>query len=52
MIVFTVIAFLLKHRHLVLVDFFYNKLALAILYRGVGTSDDREHSFVGADKQQ
>ena len=34
------------------VDFFYNKLTIAILYRVVGTCDDREPSFVGVDEQQ
>ena len=29
---------------------FYNKLTLAIVYCVVGTYDDREPSFVGADK--
>jgi len=31
---------------------FDNKLNLAILYRVVGTCDDREPLFVGADEQQ
>ena len=30
------------------VDFFYNRLTLVILYRVVGTCDDRESSFMGA----
>ena len=33
------------------VDFFNNKLTLSILYHVVGTCDDREPSFVGADEQ-
>ena len=31
---------------------FYNKLTLAIFYHVVGTCDDHEPSFVGADEQQ
>ena len=35
------------------VDFFSNKLTLAIFsYRVLGTYDDREPSFVGADGQE
>jgi len=44
--------FLANHGHLMFVDFFYNKLTIAILYRVVGTCDDREPSFVGVDEQQ
>ena len=33
-----------------LVDFFYNKLTLAIFYNVVGTYDDRKPSFMGADE--
>ena len=40
--------FLTNYCHLMFVDFFYNKLALAILYHLVGTCDDREPSFVGS----
>ena len=34
-----------------LVDFFYNKLTLSILYYVVGTCDDHVPSFVGAHEQ-
>ena len=43
--------FLTNHGHLMLIDFFYNKLTLAILYRVVGTRNDREPLFMRADKQ-
>ena len=52
MIMAFVIFFLANHGHLMFVDFFYNKPILAILYRVVGTCDDREPSFVGVDEQQ
>ena len=35
-----------------IVDLFYNKLTLAILYRVIGAYEDREPSFVEADEQQ
>jgi len=40
--------FLANYGHLMFVDFFYNKLTLAILYCVIGTCDDRKPSFVGA----
>ena len=40
---------LANYGHLIIVGFFYNKLTLAILYRVVGTCDDREPLFVGAE---
>ena len=43
---------LANYGHLIIVGFFYNKLTLAILYHVVGTCDDHEPSFVGADGQQ
>ena len=49
MILVTVIVFLLIIVWCLLI--FYNKLTLAILYHVVGTCDDREPSFVGADEQ-
>ena len=45
-------SFLAHYCHLMLVDFFYNKLTLAILYCVVGPYDDRKPSFVGADELQ
>ena len=47
-----VIVSLVNYGHLIIVGFFYNKLTLAILYRMIGTCDDREPSFVGVDEQQ
>ena len=52
MIMVLVIASLANYGHLIIAGFFYNKLTFAILYRVVGTYDDCEPSFVGADEQQ
>ena len=44
--------FLANYCHLMLVDFFLcNKLTPAILYHVVGTCDDHEPSFMGANEQ-
>jgi len=45
-----VIFSLANYGHLIIVGFFYNKVTLAILYRVVGTCDDHEPLFVGADE--
>ena len=42
--------FLANHGHFMFVDFFYNKLTLAILYWVVGIYDDLEPPFVGANE--
>ena len=47
-----VIASLANYGHLIIVGFLYNKPTLAIMYHVVGTCDDREPSFVGANGQQ
>ena len=49
MIMVLVIVSLANYGHLIIVGFFYNKLTLAILYRVVGTCDDREPLFIRAE---
>ena len=44
--------FLSNHGHLMFVDFFYNKLTIAILYCVVGNCGDCEPLFVGVDEHQ
>ena len=52
MIMVFVIVYLANYGHLIIVGFLYNKRTLAILYRMVGTCEDREPLFVGANGQQ
>ena len=47
-----VIVSLANYGHLIIIGFFYNKLTLVILYRVVGTYDDRKPLFMRADGQQ
>jgi len=52
MIMVIVIVFLLIIVIWCIIDFFYNKLTLVILYCVVGTYDDCETLFVGVNEQQ